>query len=153
MTVYSSAAVLSGIKADLAKAAVVLCRSGEITTGDEFSIESMAIGDSIRMVPIPKGAMILDIQVAVDSAFTSPGATFTIGDRGAVARYHAGLFIPIATPRAYSNMIPFQRGRIYDSDSTIDLGPLSSNNDSGHTIRVHVFYKMTGTIVDETAFS
>ncbi len=153
MTAYKSAAALSGIKADLAAAGVMLCRSAEIVTGDEFGIESIGLTDSIYMVPIPKGAMILDIKMLQDSIFTSDGMTWNVGDGGTEARYGATVLpaldtFPILGWKQFAMM-----GRIYDSDSTINIVPLCSDVDSGHCIRMHVYYKMTGTIVDETAFS
>lgn len=99
---------------------------------------AQSAGDVIQMVPIPKGALILDV-ITND---TSPGGvqyTYTVGDGNSTTRYNAA-----ASASGASGLVVHATrgvGYSYSTDDTIDIGISAITSASaGGTIRLTVFY-------------
>lgn len=95
-------------------------------------------GDVIQMVPVPKGATVLDIQVA----FNLGGGAFTanIGDGNSTGRFAASLSTNIA---AVQRMTSVAANYQYSADDTIDIlvGTATSASAVG-SIRLTAYYTM-----------
>ncbi len=149
MATYKSAAVNSGLMPDLALAGVILVRTGTLTIGDEIGTTYVTADDALQMVPVPEGAQIIDVQVHIDSAPTSPGAQLDVGDGGDTNRYFADIVIPTQSRRfGYLTQMGAGFNKIYNTNDTIDIVPVCII-DSGHTLSMNVWYKMQGSIADE----
>jgi len=144
MTTYYSAAVLAGLMPDLALAGVVLCRSGSYTATAE-----LATGAVIQMVPVPKGAKIIEINGTVVGA--ASGTSIDVGDGGNDDRYidgfsqgSLGSIFSWSDDGVYGGV-----GYTYSTADTIDV-TAKATLASGAVLKINVLYKMTGTLADET---
>ncbi len=150
MTTHKSNAVTAGIMPDWAQAGVVLCRSAEYT-----SAAAIACGDTIQMVPIPKGAKVLQIQVRYNTVEAGASGC-SIGYGGSTAAFADGLdftadnvkVFPGGGGNAFAGFL-----HTFTADDTIDIAIPSAEGaiTAGQAkIDMAVWYKMTGTITDET---
>ena len=155
MSVLKSTAVTQGVMPDLATAGVVLQREGLYVT-----TARIAASTTIQMVPLPAGAMVRDIQVAISTAFSDPGATVDVGDGGDDNRYFDNLVLKtgsgnsmasrsaLGTPAAGTSAAPAW-GKTYSTQDTVDFHPESALS-TGVTLKCVVEYVMSGSISDET---
>ena len=149
MTIYKSDAVSSGLMPDYSRAGVVLCRTGTYVT----TTDNMVSGDTIQMVPIPKYAMILDIH-AYCSAKISNATGVHIGDGASTCRFFDDASWGDLN---YLNLLtdgkPTAIGYTYDEgNDTIDITLATAVTKVVTSTRftMHVWYKMTNAIKDET---
>ena len=160
MTDYTSDAVDAGIMPDYSRAGVLLSRTAVFTTtADLLSRET------IKMVPIPKGAQIINIMVENNSLCQWCGlASLQVGDGNDTDRFFKDVFTGGAAGGAQVNRNDFfsantlQRDPLashvytYTADDTIDLflgGTENNTGLTGTTIAMTVVYKMEGEIGDE----
>lgn len=143
---------------DHARAGVVFCRSAEFTTADD----SIVSGDTLQLVPIPKNAKILRIDLYHDalpagttgcdlgyggdpnafmSSLTMTGSKFEVWP-GQQQNAHTTVY--------FGNTQGFLH--TFTADDTIDLTfPTAATKIPTSTdINIAVWYKMTGTISDES---
>ncbi|MCP4668840.1 MAG: hypothetical protein GY849_21085 [Deltaproteobacteria bacterium] len=154
MTTHKSDAVVAGIMPDFAQAGVVLCRSAEYVTSDD----SVVSGDTIQMVPIPKGAKVLKVDVYY-SALPAGTTAVDIGYGGDTDAF-------MSTIPMTADNFQFWPGGSYDNDAaavgvflhtftaddTIDIAIASAATKipTSQHLYMSVQYKMTGTMDDET---
>ena len=150
MTIHRSGAAISGIMPDYSQAGVIMCRTGVFTTVND----DMVSGDTIQMVPVPKGAIIMNIQAYAGTAI-SGCSQIDIGDGSSSARFFNGfswgdlnyLFMD-NTDGVVANI-----GYCYDEgNDTIDINlseDVSTKVPTSIKFTMHVWYKMTGSISDE----
>jgi hypothetical protein len=153
MTTHKSDAVTAGIMPDYAQAGVVLCRSSEFTND-----AVVASGDTIQMVPIPKGAKVMMIQLGfntVEEACTG----CTVGYGGDVNAFADPVLMTADNIRCYpSNLAgtPEAFGgflHTFTADDTIDIMiPTADGSMTADELQLNmaVWYKMTGVITDES---
>lgn len=144
MTIYQSTAVVAGVMPDHTRAGGVLNRYGIYTASTELTSPC-----TIEMVPIPAGARIVDMGLAVSSPQSD--VHISLGDGSdtnrffdavdGAAAFDVSLFVD-GTTNGY--------GYKYSSQDTIDVYTGESNYANGVKIRLMVQYVMTGTIEDET---
>jgi hypothetical protein len=145
MTIYKSAAALSGLCPDMAMAGNVLNRLGVYT-----ATEALLVGDVIQMVPVPKNAMILDIKGTVAGAAASTEIDVGDGDNpdhfidGFTTGTGDGFIFNWVEDGDYAGMY-----RKYTTNDTIDI-TLKSALAAGATLKLDANYKMLGTLSDET---
>jgi hypothetical protein len=152
MTTHKSDAVTAGIMPDWARAGVVLCRSSEFTND-----AVVACGDTIQMVPIPKYAKLLMVQVGFNTV--EAGATACMigygGDTDAIADpvYMTADNVKVF-PANVANQAAFTGFlHTFTADDTIDVAiPHAANSITADEIQINmaVWYKMTGVITDES---
>jgi hypothetical protein len=146
VTVQSSA-VLAGIKPDFRQAGVVLCRTGYYKAAAALDANSV-----VQMVPVPKGAQILDIHMFVGDS--GAGRTFDVGDAALVDRFLDGIDPssgPIRSDYHEDGDMACVENYEYTADDTIDVKWLGDTLEANQTIHMNVFYKMGDTIEDEIA--
>ena len=104
------------------------------------------------MIPIPKGAKIVDMNLAIDDA-SAVGATQTdVGDGVSNARFFNSLdFSDIAAFNLAGEGVPAALGYEYPADDTIDIYVKTASTAiaTGANISMNVFYKMAGSLDDE----
>ncbi len=153
MVTYKSTAVTSGLMPDLALAGVVLVRTASVlisTATPEIATSVLTINDVLQMVPVPEGAQIIDIQIQIDSLM-APSGIVNIGDGGDPDRYFESLNFPTQSKGfGYLTHANVGFNKVYQTNDTIDITFLSDQNDSGHTLTMNVWYKMQGSIDDES---
>lgn len=151
MTIHKSDAVTAGIMPDHALAGVMLSRSAEFVTSDD----SIVSGDTIQMVPIPKNAKILMIDLyysdlpdgctGTDVGYGGDGDAFlsTIPVTGANFVRWPGSGYDNNTAGAYLHT--------FTADDTIDIALTSAPTKipTSQNIYMNVVYKMVGSIDDE----
>ena len=146
MTIYKSAAVLAGICPDMAAAGNVLNRLGTYTVGD-----ALALGDVIQMVPVPKGAMVLDIKGTIAGA--TSGSIVDVGDGENPDRYIDGFTTGAGAGSIFNAADDGDYAGLYwkysDSNDTIDM-TMGSALAAGTVVKLDVNYKMLGTLADES---
>lgn len=152
MTTHKSDAVNAGIMPDFLQAGVVLCRSALFETEDD----SVVSGDTIQMVPIPKGARVLAVQMYYSDL--PDGTTGTdVGYGG-----DADAFM-VTVPTTGNNFVSWPNGAYdnntsdvafytFTADDTIDVSiPTAVTKiPTNQYLYMNVWYKMTGTLTDET---
>jgi hypothetical protein len=152
MTTHKSNAVLAGITPDYALAGVVLSRSCKFTPADD----SIVSGDTIQMIPVPKGAQILGIDIF----YTALPA----GTTGADIGYGGDTDAFMSTLPLTAQNIKHWPGNALDNKTTagllhtftaadtidIALGSAATKIPTSTPIYMNVMYKMVGTIADET---
>ena len=149
MTTYRSGAAIAGIMPDYAQAGVVLCRTGVYTT----THDNIVSGDTIQMVPVPKGAIIMDIHAYCGTAIGGV-SNIDIGDGASSARFMNGFswgdlnYLDMMTDGVVANI-----GYCYDEgNDTIDINlseDCATKIPTSIVFTMHVWYKMTGSISDE----
>lgn len=157
MTIYKSDAVVAGIMPDFTKAGVILCRSAEYVTADDEIVSA----DTIQMVPIPNDAKILRIEM-YHSDLPDGTTDVDVGYGGDADAFMAGID---ATGKAI-RVWPGRCGsastedweatagflHTFTADDTIDItfNKLGTKIPTSQHIKMAVYYKMIGTIADET---
>lgn len=119
----------------------VLCRSGRV--GGRF-----AAGDVLELVPIPKGAMVLDVRVASEALDAC--TTVTVGDRAEPGRYFAALDLSAAGAHsASSEGEATALSHVYAADAVLTV-TVPAAQTTAKAVSAHVFYKMVdGSLTDE----
>jgi hypothetical protein len=150
MTTWKSDAVISGIMPDMARAGNVHFRYGYITTADD----DMVSGDTLQLVPIPKNARVISLDVYVSAALT--GATgCEIGDGNSNGRFLNGIgfatahkIVPLSGLSGLEGGLGFQ----YTQDDTIDffLRKTSTKVPTAVSFKVFLTYNIIATIADES---
>jgi hypothetical protein len=140
-----SAAVKSGVRIDDRQPGKVNCRSADYEETVARDANSV-----VEMVPVPKGAQVLDIHMYVSDS--GAGRTFDVGDGNVVDRYFDGVD-PSSGP-IRKGLIPdgdaaYISNYEYTEDDTIDVKWLGDTLEIGQKIHMDVFYKMGDTIADE----
>jgi hypothetical protein len=142
---------------------IVLCRSAEFVSPDD----SIVSGDTIQMVPIPKGAKVLQLQVyysdlpdgctGCDIGYGGDADAFIISlpMTGQNVKSYPGCVI--RTSLATGDIIGLRDNPVgllhtFTADDTIDISfqSLPTKIPTSQHIKMAVWYKMTGTIKDET---
>jgi hypothetical protein len=147
MTTYQSAAVISGVMPDYARAGGVLNRYGTYTPA-----AALAEGSTIEMVPIPKNARIIQINILLASHDCI--GTYDVGDGDDGDRFMDG--IAAVTGGAAQVFDLFADGSTaginykYTSQDTIDIVVKESLLSAKTRLDMTVQYTMCGTIADET---
>jgi len=149
MTTHKTDAVTAGIMPDFAQAGVVLCRSGSIYTADD----SIVSGDTLQMVPIPEGAMVLQVQV-YHSDLPDGTTGCDIGYRGNADAFAAAVTVTAADWKVFpGNALEANDGFrwVFTADDTIDItfGKAPTKLPTASYLRMNVWYKMTGVLSDE----
>jgi hypothetical protein len=143
MTTYTSDAVDSGIMPDFSKAGVVMCRSGSYTATAD--IES----GTFQMVPVPENCLVLDTQFDV-TGNASQGA-FDVGDGSSAGRFFNGVnmsLVPVNLCGGYGASGGMNKE--YTANDTVDVVISGSDLASGSVMKLNVWYKMLGTLTDES---
>ena len=122
-----STAVASGLRIDDRKPGVVICRTGDYEADAAYDANSI-----VQMVPVPKGAQILDIQMYISDS--GAGRTFDVGDDTLVDRFFDGID-PSSGPIRKS-LIPdgdaaYIDNYEYTADDTIDVKWLGDTLEAG----------------------
>ncbi len=137
-----SKAVISGTTVDDAKAGELIKRLGNYE-----ATEVQPASTVIKAVPVPKNAMITNIDVA----FTAFGAgrTVNIGDENDPDRFFNGIDVSGAGSVSLFGNGAGGHNFIYSEDDTIDVTVLGNTMPIGATVIVNVEYKIAGSIPDE----
>ncbi len=144
-TTYATAAVNAGLMPDFGTpAGMVISRSVKHTL-----TKHMGSLDILQLVPIPKGAQIIDVQLV----FTCTSeCNVDIGDAASTSRFLTSVtgtkshqLHRMSLDAGYAGFM-FQ----YTEDDTIDLKVLSSSMDSASVVGLTVLYKMAGSLADES---
>ena len=150
MSTFQSTAITSGIMPDFTLPGLVLCRTAIFTN------KIVGSGDTLEMIPIPKGAKIVDMNFACDDATATGCSGVEIGDGGSRARFFNAL--TIGTPLAVNlagDGVPGSIGYEYPSEDTIDI-VINDQRGAAATASnwiLNVFYKMAGSLEDEDNLS
>lgn len=143
MSTYKSGAVNAGIMPDIALAGVVLNRDEKYTAST-----ALVAGSVVEMVPIPKGAKIIGLDLAW-SAF-GLARTLDVGIGGEADKFFDGLDVEAAGNAALLvDGEPDSVGYIFTENDTIDVTVLGDTWPVDAWVFLAVTYKMTGTIADE----
>jgi hypothetical protein len=151
MTIHKSSAVDSGIMPDATKAGVPLVRTGFITTANDAIVS----GDTLQMVPVPKGAKILDVivQAALPTGFSGED----VGYGGDPDAFMDAANLNSVSGAGYQSMVGGKQATagfltIFTHNDTIDIALKKAPKKipTSTTIKMAVYYTMTGTIVDES---
>jgi len=122
-------------------AGIVLSR-----TGTYLATAALDANSIIQMVPIPKGAQVLDIILKTSALGTA--RTIDVGDGGDIDRFVDGGDASGAALFRLSAVAGLNHE--YTADDTIDIKVLGDTFPAGGTATMIVFYKMEGGIADET---
>lgn len=108
----------------------VVARSAQYT----FGLAESA-GDILQMIPIPKGAMVIDTQVQVNG-HTGGNGTLQVGDGNSATRYSTNSYSVSAVGRMVQGL-----GYSYSAEDTIDVtfNAVTTGTAVG-TIRLTVLY-------------
>ena len=142
MAIFQSDAVKSGMTfLGTAAPGAVLCRSGQVKA-------KFAAGDVLELVPIPKGAMVLDVWVASEALDAC--TTVTVGDRADPDRYFAGLDLSAAGAHsASSEGEATALSHVYAAEDVLTM-TVPAAQTTAKAVSAHVFYKMVdGSLTDE----
>ena len=157
MTIHKSDAVVSGLMPDDSRAGVVLCRTTEFAGGS--SDYNIITGDTLQMIPIPKNAKILRIDLYHGSATKTVDAD--LGDGQDPDRYIVSIGMSSAQIRTWpqdtGSALPTGCSatgflKTYATQDTIDLtfNTYSGSATKTFAINMAVWYKMIGSISDES---
>jgi hypothetical protein len=154
MTIYKSTAVNSGIMPDHAKAGVVLNRTASYSP----TTDVITSGDTLQMVPIPKYAKLLRVELyhsLIQSEITNIDVGWGDDPDGIFANItptlerfeiypHGHLTAAFCNTAGYLHM--------FTEDDTIDIYFAKGNTsvETNSNFQMSVWYKMCGTIADET---
>jgi len=137
----------------------VKCRIGTWTYADDGTAVA---DDVIQMVPVPKGAQIIDILIGWTAL---SGGTFDVGDGTTADRFFDGLTAndigrvsmfggfngsAAAAEGVCEGATKANLGYEYTAADTIDITLISGDVESGDEITMMVLYKVQGGISDET---
>lgn len=150
MTTYYSDAVTSDLRMDGLKAGLTYTRSAKYTV-----VTELAVNDIVQMIPVPDGAMIIDVMLRSDAG--TSGGTLDVGIGGDADKFIDGVVITAAVQcnlygsNSGNAIVTGGAGYIFTADDTIDITVLSQVLAVGKTFDLHVTYKMTDTIADEAS--
>lgn len=151
MTLHKTAAVNSGLAPDWTKPGVELVRTSIHTTADD----TLVSGDTLQLVPVPKGAKILDVIISASLASGCSGED--VGYGGDTDAFMDAANLSSASGGGYQSMVAGKQATagfltVFTHADTIDLALVKSPTKipTGTTIKTVVRYVMTGTIEDET---
>ena len=155
MTTYKSDAAKAGIMPDYSKAGILLSRTAVFTLGTDSGGISIAANDVVQMVPIPKGAQILNIMVENNSL--TEIFNVEVGDGNSNSRFFEYVFTGQINRNDFFKANTLARPMLsahvytYTGNDTIDLIFLSTGETimTDTTIAMTVMYKMEGSIADE----
>ena len=140
-----STAVEGDMAFDGGPVGAVLCRSAYYAP----STVSPAADSVVQVVPIPKGAMILNIVVHVPAGVS---CTVDIGDGDDVDRFFDGLAAGANATLADDAASTASWNYIYTAADTIDMKVLGAAYGATNATKMDVYYKMVdGFIADEAA--
>ena len=157
MTIHKSEAVQAGIMPDYAQAGVVLCRTCDFEAADD----SIVSADTLQMVPIPKGAKVLRLEMFF-SDLPDGTTAVQLGWRAKPTGF--GETIDMTGVNVYvwpQSLAEAQCGNVgggragfnhtFTADDTIDLAfdNMDTKLPTLTKIVMNVWYKMTGTLEDE----
>lgn len=154
MTIHKSNAVKAGIMPDSSLAGVVLTRSAKFVTADD----SIVSADTLQMVPIPKNAEILRVEVYF-SALPAGTTGCDIGYNGDADAFMAGVDMTAANIKIWPTGIADNAFRntagylhTFTADDTIDIAftKLATKIPTSQHIKMLVAYRMIGAINDES---
>lgn len=142
MAVFKSEAAKSGMTfLGTAEPGAVLCRSGRVKG-------RFAAHDVLELVPIPRGAMVLDVRLmneALDAC-----TTVTVGDRADPARYGAGLDLSAEGVRSLLCEGAVGAFSHVYADHDVLTVTVPAAQTTARAVCAHVFYKMAeGSLTDE----
>jgi hypothetical protein len=142
MTTFKSDAVKSGLMfLGTAQPGCILCRSGRVK-------EKFTAADVAELVPIPKGAMVLDVRVVNEAldACTS----VSVGDKADPDRYFAALDLSSAGAHSALSEGPTTAHNHVYADEAVLTVTVPATQTTAKAITVHVLYKMVeGCLTDE----
>ena len=142
MAIFKSDAVKSGLMfLGTAQPGSVLCRSGRVK-------EKFTAADVAELVPIPKGAMVLDVRVVNEAldACTS----VSVGDKDDPDRYFTALDLSSAGAHSALSEGPTTAHNHVDADEAVLTVTVPATQTTVKSITAHVFYKMVeGCLTDE----
>lgn len=144
MATVKSDAVVAGIMPDHSLAGVVLCRTIEYTPAAE-----LAIADIVQMCPVFDNMKILGIELSYEAL--GAARTLNIGDGSDVDRFFAALDVAAAAAKTMLVDGAHVTGMNYEytGEDTIDIVLAGGVWPITVTLKMNVFYKMTGVITDE----
>ena len=146
MATRQSTAITAGIMPDYTLPGLVLCRTARFTN------KVISSGETLEMIPIPKGAKIVNMNFSLDEA-TGAGATGTeIGDGGSNGRFFNAISTGVvASYNLAGDGVPGSIGYEYPADDTIDIFQKKATADPLTSCNwvLNVFYKMAGSMDDE----
>jgi len=159
MTTYKSAAVNSGIMPDHARAGVVLNRTASYSP----TTDVITSGDTLQMVPIPKNAKLLRVEF-YHTALQADITNIDVGWGGDVDGIFKDLtptgekfeIYPARGPYTDNTTVYFGNTagflHMFTADDTIDIYFYTANTsvETNENFQMSVWYKMCGTIADET---
>ena len=144
-TLYSGA-VLAGTMPDgNVPAGITLSRTETYTADGASDANSV-----VQMIPIPKYAQIIDLQVFIADA--GAARTCDIGDADLVDRYFDGLDVasgPIRKSLVADGDAAYIAPYEYTADDTIDVKWIGDTLEDGQIITLTVSYTMGATIDDD----
>jgi len=153
MATHKSDAVVAGIMPDFAQAGVVLCRSSQFVTADDEIVS----GDTIQMVPIPKNAKVLKVDVYY-SALPAGVTGCDVGYGGDPDAYLST--VPMTGDNMQSYPASTYRNKAaavsrfletFTADDTIDIliSKAPTKIPTSQALYMAVWYKMVGVLSDE----
>jgi hypothetical protein len=158
MTIHKSAAVTAGIMPDHARAGVVFCRSAEYSTANDNIVSA----DTLQLVPIPKNAKVLRVDF-FHEALPAGVTGSDLGYGGDANAFFSSLTLTGEKFEVYPGQQQNAHTTVYfgatdgflhtfTADDTIDLTfpKAPTKIPTATTFKIAVWYKMTGTIADET---
>ena len=110
-------------------------------TGVQTAPAGTAIGDVIEMVPVPKGATVVDVKLHA-SAGTSL-LTISVGDAGVPARYISALDAAAAVVASANNAAGNPVGYAYPANDTVDMVLAGAGATATHVYTMVVTYVMS----------
>ena len=105
---------------------------------------SASSGDVVQMIPIPKGAQVVDVILAVGGMAAGSNVAFTVGDGNLTSRYvaSASAAAGIAGGVIIRANNALGTGYSYSADDTIDVIPGTVGSMSGQmALRLTVLYQ------------
>jgi len=155
MATYQTTAVIAGVRPDATcPAGIVLSRYGLFTlAASGGDATALAQNDVIEMVPVPKGAQIIDINVQWTDLASAGSPTMDVGDGDDTNGWIDGLNITAAGISCLktATFSAYYIGKEYTAADTIDVKIMDADcNATSGTIRMIVEYKVEGAIDDET---
>jgi hypothetical protein len=159
-TTYTTPAVDSNVMPDQnSPAGMVLCRIAQYVA---VSADTVAAGDTVQMVPIPKGAQILNVCVEWSAQASTAALSVGTGDDtdlffSAIVATNLGRINFFGgftngaeideTQNALGGM-----GYEFTADDTIDILFSTAGMATGDVLTMAVYYVMSGTIEDQEDF-
>lgn len=151
MTLHKTAAVNSGLAPDWTKPGVELVRTSIHTTADD----TLVSGDTLQLVPVPKGAKILEVTISAVLGTGTSGAD--VGYGGDTDAFMAAAKFDSVSGGGYQSMVASKKATagfltVFTHADTIDLALVKSPTKipTSTTIKTVVRYVMVGTIEDES---